>query len=97
MGEKEAFLRAQASAVVLTDFFSVDTVFLKRLYVLLYMELMTRRVIWFAVPAHPDGAWVTQQARKVSWELDLAWCARKTPDPRSRPQVQRWLRPRLRG
>ena len=32
----KAFLQAQASAIVLTDFLSVDTVFLKRLYVLLY-------------------------------------------------------------
>jgi len=38
----KAFLRAQGSAIVLTDFLSVDTVFLKRLYVLLYMELATR-------------------------------------------------------
>jgi hypothetical protein len=37
----KAFLRAQASAIVLTDFLSVDTVLLKRLYVLLYMELAT--------------------------------------------------------
>ena len=66
----KAFLRAQASVIVLTDFLSVDTVFLKRLYVLLYMELATRRVIWFAVTARPDAAWVTQQARNVSWELD---------------------------
>jgi putative transposase len=65
----KAFLRAQASAIVLTDFLSVDTVFLKRLYVLLYMELATRRVIWFAVTDRPDAAWVTQQARNVSWEL----------------------------
>jgi len=66
----KAFLRAQASAIVLTDFFSVDTVFLKRLYVLLYMELATRRLIWFAVTDQPDGGWVAQQARNVSWELN---------------------------
>jgi len=66
----KAFLRAQASAVVLTDFFSVDTVFLRRLYVLLYMGLATRRVIWFAVTERPDASWVSQQARNVSWELN---------------------------
>ena len=51
----KAFLRAQASAIGLTDFLSVDTVLLKRLYVLLYMELATRRVIWFAVTERPDA------------------------------------------
>jgi putative transposase len=66
----KAFLRAQASAIMLTDFLSVDNVFLRRLYVLLYMELATRRVIWFAVTARPDAAWVNHQARNVSWELD---------------------------
>jgi putative transposase len=58
------------AVVMLTDFFSVDTVFLTRLYVLLYMELATRRVIWFAVTDSPDAAWVTQQARNVRWELN---------------------------
>ncbi len=65
----KAFLRAQASAIVLTDFLSVDTVLLKRLYVLLYMELATRRVIWFAVTDRPDAFWVSQQARNLCWEL----------------------------
>src|SRR2546425_420206 len=65
----KAFLRAQASAIVLTDFLSVDTVLLKRLYVLLYMELATRRVIWFAVTDRPHAFWVIQQARNLCWEL----------------------------
>ncbi len=65
----KAFLRAQASAIVLTDFLSVDTVFLKRFYVLLYMELATRRVIWFAVTERPDAVWMSQQARNLCWEL----------------------------
>lgn len=65
----KTFLRAQASAIVLTDFLSVDTVLLKRLYVLLYMELATRRVIWFAVTDRPDAGWVSQQARNLCWEL----------------------------
>ena len=90
----KAFLRAQASAIVLTDFLSVDTVLLKRLYVLLYMELATRWVIWFAVTDSPDAAWVTQQARNVSWELNPLGVG-SVPDPRSRCQVRRGLRPRV--
>jgi len=73
----KTFLRAQVSAIVLTDFLSVDTVLLKRLYVLSYMELATRRVIGCAVTDRPDADWVTQQARNVSWELkDLGVPAR---------------------
>src|SRR5712692_7315548 len=73
----KTFLRAQASAIVLTDFLSVDTVFLKRLYVLLYMELATRRVIWFAVTERPDAFWVSQHARNLCWELaEIGFAAR---------------------
>lgn len=68
----KTFLQAQASSIVLSDFFSVDTVLLRRLYVLLYMELATRRIVWFAVTDHPDRDWVTQQARNLVWELDGA-------------------------
>jgi len=65
-----SFLRAQASAIVVSDFFSVDTVFLRRLYVLLYMELASRRIVWFGVTANPDSAWVTQQSRNLVWRLE---------------------------
>jgi putative transposase len=64
------FLRAQASVILVSDFFSVDTVFLKRLYVLVYMELANRRLIRVAVTDRPDAEWVTQQARNLAYELE---------------------------
>ena len=63
----KAFLKAQASAIVVSDFFAVDTVFLRRLYVLLYMELATRRIVWFAATDSPDAMWVAQQSRNLVW------------------------------
>jgi len=43
---------------------------LKRLYVLLFIELETRRVQVTGVTAHPIGPWVVQQARSLTMALE---------------------------
>jgi len=47
----------------------VETLLLKRLHVLVFIEHGTRRLHLAGVTAHPTGAWTAQQARNLAMNL----------------------------
>jgi putative transposase len=65
-----SFLRAQAATTLACDFFTVDTVLLRRLYVLVFISIGSRRIEYVACASNPDGAWMMQQARNLLMDLD---------------------------
>jgi len=65
----QEFLRQQAAGIMACDFFTVETVSLRRLYVLFFIAHSSRRVWLAGCTANPTGAWVTQQARNLGLDF----------------------------
>jgi transposase InsO family protein len=67
-----SFLRQQATGIVACDFFTVDTMWLRRYYVLFFIEIETRRVHLYGITTKPSGEWVTQRARTLTTAFEDA-------------------------
>ena len=63
------FIRAHRHSLLAVDFFTVETIWLQRLYVLFFIELGSRRVHLAGCTSNPSAPWVTQQARQLTWTL----------------------------
>jgi transposase len=83
------FLRQQAASVLACDSFTVETISLRRYYVLFFIELGSRRVHLAGCTTNPTGGWV--HAASAQPEHYRPPRAAAVPDPRSRQQIQRQL------
>jgi hypothetical protein len=63
------FLRTHRRSLLAVDFFTVETMWLQRLYVLFFIELGSRRVHITGCTRTPTAEWVTQRARQLTWSL----------------------------
>jgi transposase InsO family protein len=63
-------LRAHGESILACDFFTVDTVWLRRIYVLVFLTIGSRRIEYVACTSKLDTAWMLQQARNLVMELD---------------------------
>jgi transposase InsO family protein len=63
------FLRQNSATMLACDFFTVETVWLTRIYVLFFVSLERRRVEFVASTRNPDGRWAAQQARNLLMHL----------------------------
>jgi putative transposase len=84
-----SFLRRQAATMLACDFFTIKTVTLRRLYVLFFIEVGSRRVHLAGCTTNPTAGWVVQEAGNLELHRPVRTAV---PDPRSRQQVHRFLR-----
>jgi hypothetical protein len=68
-GSWRTVLRHYRQEVLACDFFTCETLFLHTVYVLFFIEVRTRKVSLAGCTRHPTAAWVTQQARQLSWTI----------------------------
>jgi transposase InsO family protein len=64
------FLRAHSESILGCDFFTVDTIWMRRIYVLAFLSIGSRRIEYVACTSKPNTAWMMQQARNLLMELD---------------------------
>jgi putative transposase len=60
-----SFVRNHAQAIVACDFLVAVTARFQLLYILVVMEICSRRILHFNVTAHPTSSWTTQQLREA--------------------------------
>jgi hypothetical protein len=82
-----AFVRSHRRGMLAVDFFTVETMWLQRLYVLFFIELGSRRVHVAGCTPNPSASWVTQQARQLTWTLAEPSRRVPLPDSRSGPEI----------
>jgi hypothetical protein len=58
-----------ADQLLAVDFFTVEMVWLRRLHVLFFIEVGSRRIHLCGCTRHTDKAWVFQQARNLAWKM----------------------------
>jgi hypothetical protein len=88
------FLRAQAASIVACDFFTVESVLLRRYYVLFFIAHASRRVWLAGCSPSPTGAWVTQQARNLGPDLadeDMRFLMESNPPALAQEVLRRWV------
>ncbi|HWE63307.1 MAG TPA: integrase, partial [Chloroflexota bacterium] len=68
-GSWRTWYRHYRQQVLACDFFQVESLFLQTLFVLFFIEVRTRKVYLAGCTRQPTAAWVTQQARHLSWHM----------------------------
>lgn len=63
------FIRHYKELIIASDFFTEDTGFFQRFYVLIFKELRSRKILYASCTENPTGEWTTQQARQLAWQI----------------------------